>query len=179
MLRTLRLYLLVLCGTALFAGCCANSVCDCQDERADALYFRFPIDDSGANPRAFLSSEVDTLWLLRFNRDTDTTSLPRRDSVNIRRPLAQAADPLVLNNNAPFAAVGARKLNAFEYHIRLLDRSGQLRSFVVRNIQLQGDFEGDGCCTCYTNSFKAAEVNGQAYTLTETNRQPVVITLAR
>ncbi|GAA4369583.1 hypothetical protein GCM10023185_43350 [Hymenobacter saemangeumensis] len=179
MLRSLRFYLSTLLGTVLLAGCCANNVCDCQDSQADAFYFKFLVDDTGANPLAFRSSEVDTVWMLRFALPLSTAARPPRDSVGFIRPAAQAGEPITLNNAAPFAAATNLKLHRYEYELQFRDRSRMLRRFRVRNIALQGAFEADGCCTCYRNSRKAAEVNGQTYDTTETNQQPVVITLGR
>jgi len=177
MLRFFRFCLLTFGSALLLAGCCANEACDCQDARADALYFRFLIDDAGTNAQAFRSSEVDTVWVLRYALPLNSSA--RHDSISLVRPGTRASELFVLDNNRPFSLVSGRKLHNYEYELRFRDRSRALRRFRVANINLDGDFEGDGCCTCYVNRRKTAEVNGRAYTLTETDRQPVIITLTQ
>jgi hypothetical protein len=178
MLRSLRFCCAVLLSVALFAGCCANNSCDCQDSRADAFYFRFQLMDVvGAS--GFERSEVDTVAILRYPIPLSVAPQAAHDSTTFIRSEAEAGDSIILNNNAPFSAGSNRKLDSFEYIILIRDRNRQLQRFIVRNIRLKGRFEPDGCCTCYQNSEKYAEVNGRPFTVTETDQQPVIIPLTR
>jgi hypothetical protein len=170
----------------LLAGCCANDACDCNDARADALYLRFRVaaDSVGTAATSFGRQELDTVAVLRYPLPVGIAPKAPRDSVTLVRPRAQVTDDLVLDNNAPFPAGTGRKLNSFEYRVLLVraNRAGRVRvthEYVVRNIDLSGQLEGDGCCTCYRNTHKSATVNGVVYDVTEVGRQRVPIVLGK
>ena len=54
------------------ASCCANDTCNCQDELADALFFRFNYTrkrqlDASGKTIGFNASDVDTIRVSRTN----------------------------------------------------------------------------------------------------------------
>ncbi len=74
---------------------------------------------------------------------------------------------LVISNNTPFApGTTGGKLDAFNYLLTVQDRSvrapRRLYTFTVKNIALQGQYAGDGCCTCYENTQKQFQLVGRA-----------------
>ena len=171
-------------GALLLAGCCANNVCDCRDELADAFYFRF---DTSGRPGSFVPrTELDTVLLKRFALPLDAKGQPflRKgstvqtftgyadsldkaggfDLATIVRATAVRRDTIALNNNLPFAQSGSRKLNTYLYRIEVRDASRGPRQSVknnplryeLKNIALKGEFYGTGCCTCYRNTSKTA-----------------------
>ncbi len=166
-------------GALLLAGCCANNVCDCRDELADAFYFRF---DTSGGPGSFAPlTELDTVLLKRFALPLDAKGQPLAgrgttahidtlnakgsfDLVTIVRATAVRPDVIVLNNNFPFAQSGSRKLSTYLYRIEV--RGAPLgpkqflktmpRKYELNQIALKGEFYGSGCCTCYRNTLKSA-----------------------
>jgi hypothetical protein len=72
-------------------------------------------------------------------------------------------DLIVINNASPFATRGSAKLDSYTYRIGVLrSRTGRRKPspiYYITNIQLQGRYNADGCCTCYENTAKT-------YTLT-------------
>lgn len=133
----------------LLSGCCANNVCDCQDEQADALELRF-----GAG---FSAAELDTIVVLRSPLPYKPTT--KMETVTLVRAPAQAQTALVLNNGTPFAQVGTAKVNAYRYEIQYLAKLPTGRSvpatvLVIDSTRLRGSLQGDGCCTCYANAEK-------------------------
>lgn len=164
------------------AGCCANNVCDCNDERADAFYFKFDTGTGG-----FVSAtELDTVVLKRYTLLLDAKGLPALikthlptytayadslnaagtfDQVNVVRNVSSTISPrvptdtVVINNNAPFTQAASRKLNTYLYRIEVRRGPGQLlrnnpRRYELNKITLAGEFYGTGCCTCYRNLSK-------------------------
>lgn len=144
----------------LLAGCCANNVCDCPGEtQADAI--RIVFDRS-----KYTTADLDTLVLvryLRYNTATPPATLPKPETATIIRTAAQLAanDTLIINNTVPFGQLGSARLDTFSYVLRYYPgtrprlRSSKL-ALVIDRVKLSGDFEGNGCCTCYTNSRKLA-----------------------
>lgn len=54
------------------------------------------------------------------------------------------------------------------------------KSYVLRDINLRGELEGTGCCTCYRNTAKTVALNGRRYDLTEKDdRLPVPLELTQ
>lgn len=173
--KTTLLFLL----SALLAGCCANNRCECADERADALYLKFQVgaDGAPASTTLFEPNEVDTVYVLRYALpQVPNTKVPHDSVALIRGPL-QTNNVIIINNNAPFAAVSGRRLNSFSYLVFVKLTNRQRKEFKVQDIALKGSLEGDGCCTCYRNSYKKAAVDSIPYTVTETDQQPVEIPL--
>ncbi|MGI4885204.1 MAG: hypothetical protein ACRYFR_09620 [Janthinobacterium lividum] len=155
--------LIALLGVAgALAGCCANNVCDCDDERADAFYFKF---DTG--PGGFVSAtELDTVVLKRYTLRLDAKGLPALiktnlltytayadslnnagtfDQVNVVRNVDALAtalrprvptDTVIINNNAPFTQSGSRKLNTYLYRIEVRRAPGQLLRNSPRRYEL-------------------------------------------
>lgn len=168
--------------SGLLAGCCGSVECDCGDEQADAVIFRFNPDSLATqSPRGYRSADVDTVLLVRY--PLDTAQRPRLDSALFARPRRLALDStsvIALNNARPFTQTGRRKLNAYRYEI-YLGRSryeiyqGRSRrrqpAYTITNVQLEGRLEADGCCTCYRNTRKALTLNGQEITLTDQSSQ--------
>ncbi|MBC6988477.1 MULTISPECIES: hypothetical protein [Hymenobacter] len=175
MLRSFFTWLLVISSAALVAACCGSVACTCQDAYADAVVFRFNLDPSSAN--RFQPAQVDSVVLTRYLVTSDSAkSTP--DKVRLYRPVVNAGDSILLNNNAPFLQTGTRKLNSYRYDI-YLPRTKAI--YHVRNINLDGDFDDvNGCCTCYRNKKKTLVFQGKPYDLTDATGKnllnPIVIT---
>lgn len=145
----------------LAAGCCANNVCDCPNEaQADAI--RIVFDRTAYK----VPDELDTLVLvryLRYNAKNRPAILPKPETATIIRTAAQVAayDTLIINNTTPFSQLGSARLDTFSYVVRYYPSSKQKTrpsklALVIDSVRLSGSFEGNGCCTCYTNSRKLA-----------------------
>ena len=165
----------------MLAGCCANNVCECPNEaQADAIRIVF---DSQFTP-----DELDTLALVRYvHYDTKNppVPLPKPETVTLIRTAAQitANDPLIINNSTPFSQLGSARLDTFSYVLRYYPgtkprlRAGK-RILVINRVKLSGSFEGNGCCTCYTNSRKLAQVwpdSNQTATYTNLDAREAVL----
>ena len=145
----------------LLAGCCANNVCDCPNE-ADADAIRIVFDSK------FTADELDTLSLVRYLRPDPKNSsapLPKPETVTIIRTAAQiaASEPVVINNATPFSQLGSARLDTFSYVLRYYPGMKprlrpSKRMLFIKQVKLSGSLEGNGCCTCYTNSRKLAQV---------------------
>ncbi|TVT43630.1 hypothetical protein FNT36_05975 [Hymenobacter setariae] len=164
------------------AGCCANDICVCQDELADALFFTFRI--GGTN--GFRADQIDTLFIVRIPHPTALVPKPTRDSILRILPLANGGatltqDSLIaINNAAPFAASGGLKLDAYDYQITAYQYSkaapvgGRYRyTFKISNIKLDGQYQANGCCTCYSNTGKQFDLSSN---LSAAPAQPKVVT---
>ena len=138
----------------LLAGCCANNVCDCAGEaQEDAVQLVF-------DPRSYTAADLDTLVLQRYPKINKTKVKP--DVVTIVRPAGPASSSytIMLNNTTPFPQQGTTKLNGYSYRVRFLNHSAGQRpnaalALAIDSVQLRGSLDGNGCCTCYTNSYKA------------------------
>ncbi|MBF9237808.1 hypothetical protein I2I05_10420 [Hymenobacter sp. BT683] len=133
----------------LLSGCCANDVCDCQDEQADAVQLSF-------SP-AFGTADLDTIIILRSPLPYLPTN--KVETVTLIRTAAQLRDSIRLNNTTPFTQVGSTKLNGYRYAIQyLVQKPGAkpvpITALVIDSVRLSGSLAGDGCCTCYTNAEK-------------------------
>jgi len=150
------------------AGCCANDICVCQDELADALFFTFRI--GGTN--GFRADQIDTLFIVRIPHPTTLVPKPTRDSVLRILPLASGGSALTqdsliaINNAAPFAASGGLKLDSYDYQITAYQYNKAAPNgiryrytFKVSNIKLAGDYQANGCCTCYSNTGKQFDLS--------------------
>ena len=142
----------------LLASCCANNECNCQDEQADAIQLRFLVSaDSLAGGKGFGKRDVDTIIIQRSPLPYQAATKP--ETVTLIRTAAQARDSIVVNNNTPFGQVGTAKLNRYRYQIQYLKQVPKSKPvaitvLVIDSIQLKGSLDGNGCCTCYTNSRK-------------------------
>ena len=151
----------------VLAGCCANNVCDCADERADAVELRFS--------SAYRAADLDTIIIKRFPRRFTAATKP--DSVTLIRTAVRARDSILLNNNAPFAQTGTAKINQYRYVIRYLVQAPKKKpvvttAFVIDSIRLRGSLEGNGCCSCYTNTEKVVFAKDSAVDL---KRKPYLV----
>ncbi|MFD2720305.1 hypothetical protein ACFST9_16385 [Hymenobacter monticola] len=151
LLRFLRSSAFVLLGPVLWGGCCANNVCEPDDPLADAVKLRF-------SPR-FAPDDLDTLIVLRYPKKVTTTTRPETVTlVRIRVPLR--GDSILINNNTPFTRTGNTTLGNYRYDVQYLAHPNGVRkgvpttAFVIDSVRIQGSFEGDGCCTQYTNTTK-------------------------
>ncbi len=157
---------------------------------------------SGGKSISFNASDIDTVRIYRISLNTNSLSnfVPTIDSVTIGRPLVvnqgdtllattiQVAssnggtrpvdkqDIIVINNATPFPSSGGAKLAAYNYRISLIrNRSGNRKpiySYYLTNIFLAGDYEANGCCSCYRNLGKAFTLG--VGTPGDTTRVPVV-----
>ena len=85
------------------------------------------------------------------------------DIVTLIRSEARSRDSIRLNNNTPFAQVSTTKLDGYRYVLQYyVARPGSkpvLTTLLnINKIELQGNLDGDGCCTCYNNSKKTVYV---------------------
>ncbi|RAK65972.1 hypothetical protein [Hymenobacter edaphi] len=164
----LRSVLFSLLGAALFAGCCGSVACNCQNYRADALLFNF-------KPGSFTAAQIDTVLLVRsvYPRDsvirtgtgsTATVTYAKGDTATIVRERTTVfTNPIVLDNAEPFATVNGRKLGdstaakSYRYTILVREparRGPVLARYYIGRVQLRGQYEADGCCSCYRNEDK-------------------------
>jgi len=170
------------------AGCCANDICICQDELADALFFTFRI--GGAN--GFQANQVDSLFIVRIPHPTTAVPKPTRDSVLRILPLAANGNMLTqdsiisINNAAPFAASGGLKLDAYDYQITAYQYSKTAPNgiryrytFKVANIKLTGQYNANGCCTCYQNTSKQFDLSSNLIKPTITQTKVVTAPVAK
>ena len=141
----------------VLAGCCANNVCDCPNEaQADAIRIAF---DRSKFPDP---TELDTLVLVRYlrpNPKNPSAVLPKPETVTLIRTAAQLAanDTLSINNATPFSQFGSARLDTFSYYPGSKPRTRPSKlALVIDQVKLSGSLEGNGCCTCYTNSRKLA-----------------------
>jgi hypothetical protein len=92
---------------------------------------------------------------------------------------------LVISNNSPFSpSTTGGKLSAYNYVLTVQDKSiknQQPYVFEITNIQLTGQYNADGCNTCYENTGKSFLVNNGklAPVVTETGGIPRATTLTK
>lgn len=181
----------------LAAGCCANNACNCQDTLEDSIYLT--LNDDPAKGKAFTKAELDTVYLLRYNPLTagrNYDSIPLTDTLRIlqqqRTPLladrltraglsTKKTNTIVLSNTSPFApGTTGGKLSSYYYSLVVKDKSVKQTptyTFAINQINLKGQYNADGCCTCYKNILKQANVNGNTWGLTEKEGKPIPILL--
>lgn len=176
MKNTPRLLLLV--PALLLAGCCANDACNCDDLLADAIYFKL-------DPQSFRPSDADTVYLFQYSttnqvRAVDSVRLVRHQlATNIRSyNLAHSTNIdttlIILSNTAPFSprSTGG-KFSQYNYVLSvpkgdsLYAAAGSLLPrpvymYRIANVTIKGQYQADGCCTCYQNTKKTFSVNGGA-----------------
>jgi hypothetical protein len=147
-------------GIALFSGCCANNVCDCNDAQADAIKIRFARSQSATDMVGFTPGDLDTLIVQRYPKDLNTTNFRSvtPETVTLFRTADRAYDSLVINNATPFPQSGTNRIDQYKYVVRYNDprRAQRLRprsvpALIIDKVELNGSFEANGCCTCYTN----------------------------
>lgn len=193
MLRLLLMLLLPLLAAAVLAGCCGANSCDCQDYRADALAFQFSADS--LNGTGFRRAEIDTILLVRYPHPDDSTTaaatspLRRPDTVRVfRSPATVFATPVVIDNTEPFATRGGRKLGGYRYAIvvpgqrrRQVPRPPLVKRYYIGRVELRGNLQSDGCCTCYQNTRKAFYLDNTLIDVTDpaSNDGLIITTLRR
>lgn len=142
------LRLIALFTGLLLSGCCANDVCDRDDSQEDVIKLVFSSQ--------FTTAELDTLVLVRYPLVFDPlTTTP--ETVTLIRLGAQPSDTIFLNNRTPFAQSGTARLNQYRYQIRYrrMPRPAKLATaLLIDQVTLKGGFDGNGCCTYYTNTDK-------------------------
>ena len=158
MLRNPLTWLLLFVVSTALAACCGSVACDCRDELDDALIFRFSLDTATATSPGFGVKQLQTVFIRRV--PLDTAQRPRADTVALTGGRRNYVQTVVINNNQPFVQSGSRKLNEYSYKIYLGARRAPTDSFIVSNIRLVDDTEGNGCCSCNINIDKKLTVNG-------------------
>lgn len=149
---------LALLAAALLAGCCANNTCDCQDELEDAIQLRFKTSDTtSTRPTGFRLAELDTIRIVRYRLNSTVT-----DTVVRTRRKDEADKALVISPETPFNPNSSARPGLYRFAVLLTSgsrRRPQVRQrFELRDIQLRGRIEPDGCCTCYENTVKTASL---------------------
>ena len=158
----------------LLAGCCADNVCNCEGEaQADAVHLVF-------DPASFSGADLDTLVVQRYPKNKLTNVTP--DVVTIVRPASQSnrPDTLTLNNSTPFPQQGTTKLDGYAYRVRFLSKAPGRRpnaalALTIDSVKLKGSLNGDGCCTCYSNSYKGLYLRAGKDTATTSPNKLVVL----
>ncbi len=153
----------LLSTAALLAGCCANNTCNC-DQLADAIRLHLNVSDTtGATPAGFRLSEVDTIRLVRYRLPAPNVTPTNPDTVVLTRPKSRANDNIIISNTAPFGASGTLKVNAYHYALLLTEKSRKApvvrQRYDLTGIHLEGRYQADGCCTCYENTAKTAQLS--------------------
>ncbi|AMR26676.1 hypothetical protein A0257_05840 [Hymenobacter psoromatis] len=190
----------------LAAGCCANNACNCQDTLEDSIYLTLNDDPSKGkaftaaeldtvyllryNPltagRNYDSIPLTRALLLHQQRHTPLLSSKLgiagvdTSKGNNNHPLT-TPNTIVLSNTSPFApGTTSGKLSSYYYSLVVKDKSvkqTQTYTFAISQINLKGQYNADGCCTCYKNILKQANINGVAKGLTETGGNPIPVIL--
>lgn len=141
----------------LLPGCCANNVCDCPGEaQADAIKLVFSQKDFP------FATELDTIVLQRYPLviipASGTNPGTKPETATLIRTAAQAYDTIVINNSTPFGQVSTAKLDQYQYYVRYFPAPRKARpafAAVIDEVTLRGNLDGNGCCTCYTNTQKS------------------------
>ena len=137
----------VLLGFALLSGCCANNICDRDDSKEDLIKLEFA--------RSFTTADLSTILIQRYPLITNPNTKP--EVITLTRQAAQAYDIIELNNTMPFSQVGSARLNNYKYLVLYYGtprKSQPDTALVITRVSLKGGFEGNGCCTYYTNTEK-------------------------
>jgi hypothetical protein len=113
-----------------------------------------------AQPEGALSDPVS---IVRAQQTKVNTALLRK--LNRATPRLSPDSTIVISNTTPFApSITGGKLNAYNYVLTVQDRSVKPRrtyTYKLVNIMLQGQYNADGCCTCYENSKKQFTLIGR------------------
>ena len=165
MLRNPLTWLLLFVVSTALAACCGSVACDCRDNLDDAIAFRF--NTNTTTPQGFRPEELDTVYIRRV--PLDTAQRPRADTVLLTGGRSLFVSSFLINNGTPFGQSGTRKLDQYTYKIYLGRRRAPKDSFVLKDIQIEDRFAGDGCCTCNLNTRKDLRVDGQYFNLTDPN----------
>ena len=190
----------------LAAGCCANSASDCGDTLEDSIYFTLNDDPSKGNAFTVAELDTVYLLRynpLTAGRNYDSIPLTRALLIHQQRhtPLlaykltlahidttkgvkdypARTPNTIVLSNAFPFApGTTGGKLSSYYYSLVVKDKSVKptlTYTFAISQINLKGQYNADGCRTCYKNILKQANVNGVTRGVTEKEGTPIPIIL--
>ncbi len=180
----------------LAAGCCANTPCDCQDTLEDSIYLTLNDDPTKGNAFTVAELDTVYLLRynpLTAGRSYDSIPLTRTLLIHQQRhtPLlakklvlagvdtskggkdypARTPNTFVLSNASPFVpGTTGGKLSSYYYSLVVKDKSVKPTStytFPISQINLKGQYNADGCCTCYKNILKQARINGITKGLTD------------
>ncbi|GAB3867970.1 hypothetical protein GCM10028824_11600 [Hymenobacter segetis] len=151
-----RFSAILLLGLGLLPGCCANNVCDCPGEaQADAIKLVFSQTDFP------IRADLDTIVLQRYPLvivpASGSNPGTKPETVTLIRSVAQAYDTIVINNSTPFGQVSTAKLDQYQYYVCYYPaphRKSPAFALVIDKVALKGNLDGNGCCTCYTNTQK-------------------------
>jgi hypothetical protein len=166
MLRNLFSWLLTGGATFALAACCGSVACDKQDDYADALLFKFNLDQTGN--QGFTRKDIDTVYLKRYTIPISTNPAVKVavETIQLLRTQGQDTTAIVLNNNAPFTTANNLKLNSYRYTLFVVRYPATTKPkvidtvrYAIENIQLKGNYQGDGCCTYYVNQSKSAQIS--------------------
>ncbi|MGY3090430.1 hypothetical protein ACVWYF_003485 [Hymenobacter sp. UYAg731] len=146
----------------LLPGCCANNVCDCPGEaQQDTIKLVFSEKDFATTADM---ADLDTIVLQRYPLviipASGTNPGTKPETVTLIRSAAQAYDTIFINNSTPFPQVSTGKLDQYQYYVRYYPalpaprRKSPAFALVIDKVALQGNLDGNGCCTCYTNTQK-------------------------
>lgn len=183
MLRPLFTWFLLLTSAVMLAACCGSVACDCQDERADALFFQFDRDTT-VTRKGFTTAELRTVYLVRQYL-ADTARSPTRDTVVVTRTTAEVNSntPVLINNNVPFVQASNRKVDRYQYQVYVGARTAPTFTLVVDSVELDNRYRADGCCTCYLNTKKNVYLRGNPAPFNAADpaadNQPVAIPVRR
>ncbi len=190
----------------LAAGCCANNACNCQDTLEDSIYLTLNDDPTKGKAFTAAELDTVYLLRynpLTAGRNYDSIPLTRALLIHQQRhtPLlaqklilagidtskggkdypTRTPNTIVLSNTFPFApGTTGGKLSSYYYSLVVKDKSvkpTQTYTFAINQINLKGQYNADGCCTCYKNILKQARVNGVAKGLTEAQGDPIPVIL--
>ncbi len=159
-LLSFRFSAILLLGLGLLLpGCCANNVCDCPGEsQADAIKLVFSSKDFPTN------TDLDSIVIQRYPLviipASGTNPGTKPETATLIRSAAQAYDTIVINNTTPFSQVSTAKLDQYQYYVRYYPalpvprKKRPVFAVVIDKVSLKGNLDGNGCCTCYTNTQK-------------------------
>ena len=178
---------------ALMAACCANNPCNCNDLQADSIYLTLKsVASSPADTTSFSTSELDTVYLQRYSplppsTLSDPVVILRAQRVNrAQKALLMSAGldttTVIISNTSPFLpSTTGGNLKAYNYLLTVRDgkRGSNAYRFRITNIHLNGKYKADGCCTCYQNTYKSFQVNGDSLVATETMGKPIPFILKK
>lgn len=116
-----------------------------------------------AQPRGALSAPVN---IVRAQQTNTPAALRRK----LAAASLTAANTIVISNTTPFSpSTAGGKLNAYNYVLTIHDLSVKGAPTYVDTlvqIQFQGQYNADGCTTCYENTQKTFVLKGQRTTRT-------------
>jgi hypothetical protein len=138
-----------------------------------------------AQPEGALSDPVS---IVRAQQTKVNSVLLRK--LNRATPRLSADSTIVISNTTPFApSITGGKLSAYNYVLTVQDRSVKPRrtyTYKLVNIMLQGQYNADGCYTCYENSKKQFTLigrNTRTIDVTESgsgaNKAPVPVSISK